>query len=88
MMRKPGSETAVGRELPGTWRWVGRWEAGDRAPTKKENSFGYSHHRPRSGKLISDQWVSAIEHRPLYQFFAAALNRTRSHPYEPSSDCS
>jgi len=85
MMRKPGSETAVGRVARNV-EVGGRWEAGDRAPTKK-NSFGYSHHRPRSGKLISDQWVSAIEHRPLYQFFAAALNRTRS-PYEPSSDCS
>ncbi|SFR97522.1 hypothetical protein SAMN05216559_1867 [Halomicrobium zhouii] len=38
----------------------------------------YLHHCPRSGKCTSDQPVSAIEQRPWYQFFAAALNRTRS----------
>ena len=44
---------------------------------KKVPSTGYSsHHRPRSGNSIRDHPVSAIEHRPLYQFLAAARNLT------------
>jgi len=45
-------------------------------PAKKGATTGYSHHASRSGKTTSDQRVNAIEHRPLYQFFAADLNRT------------
>jgi hypothetical protein len=49
-----------------------------RHTAKKETApVGYaSHHRPRSGNSIRDHPVSAIEHRPSYQFLAAARNRT------------
>jgi hypothetical protein len=52
-------------EPPGTWRRVGRWEVGDRAPAKKKAALAdYSHHRPRSGNNTVLQPVRATETRP------------------------
>ena len=67
--RKPGSETAIGREQPGPWRW---WEVAVTAYTSKKGvCFGYSYQRPRSGKWIIDHPVTASETRPSCQFRAA-----------------
>ena len=66
------TKTAFGREQPGTWRWVGRWVVGDRAPAKKSRcrllppltAFWEHDFRPVSQRDRASSIVPVLRRRP------------------------